>query len=301
MEINIDPMLKHKFDLMAKRVTGKDEQDNAIILTGDMGIGKTNASVGIAHYIAQITKREFGNKNIFFDMQRAVDYAISNKEKIIIFDEPAFGGLKTEWRTRVQVNLIKLLLTSRYKRHFLIFNLAKFHKFSDDIIEKATAMIHIYKRQNDDLTRRFLYIPNKNIPYLLSDYHRTKRKYYKKYSVLHGTMFGYVMPQLINMDQYNKEKDDAVLTIGKTKEQILRDKHFEALMRLRMRLCNKNLQFPIVNYTDLYTKLNLKEQHLSKWRSLAVRYPELNLEEEKKPVYRQKPKEIEPIHLPIPM
>jgi hypothetical protein len=176
--------------------------------------GKTNASVGLAYLVSQATGRVFDNSRIFFDTSKAVDFAKSTREQIIIFDEPAFGGLKAEWRKKSQIDLIKLLYTARMKRHFLIFNIVKFSKFSDEIIEKAIALIRIYKRDETLKERRFLYIPKKNIQSLLSFYHKRHIRAYNKFKTLRGTLHRYILPEIIDKELYNQMKEDSIENIG---------------------------------------------------------------------------------------
>lgn len=214
VEFAIDKQLKKKIELMIKRVIDEDDNDNYLIIEGDTGSGKTNMSIGICHEVSKATGRTFDNSRIFFDVDKAVDFAKRTKEQIIIFDEPAFGGLKSEWRKKTQINLVKLLYTARMKRHFIVFNLVKFSKFNDDIIEKAVALIKIYKRDESRRERRFLYIPHKNIPSLLDYWHRKHIRAYKKFAILRGTVFRYVLPEIIDKELYNREKDNAILSIG---------------------------------------------------------------------------------------
>jgi len=197
--------------------------------------GKTNMSIGISYLVAQATGRTFDNSRIFFDTAKAVDFAKTTKEQIIIFDEPAFGGLKAEWRKKTQIDLIKLLYTARIKRHFVIFNLVKFSKFNDDIIEKAVALIRIYKRNETMKERRFLYIPHKRIPAMLDYWHRKHIRNYIKFAISHGTVFKYVLPEIINKDEYNKIKEESISMIGEDEKK---DKHKEKEALLQLKILN---------------------------------------------------------------
>lgn len=214
VEINFDKALKHKIDLMIKRVMDSDEQDNYLIIEGDAGSGKTNMSIGICHEVAKQTGRSFTVDNVFFDSDEAVNFAKTTKEQIIVFDEPVFGGLKAEWRTKTQINLIKLLYTSRVKRHFVVFNLIKFSKFSDEIIERAVALIRVFKKSATLKERKFLYIPAKKLPAMLEYYHKKHKRNYFKFAILRGSVFKYVLPEIIDKALYDEKKDKAIESIG---------------------------------------------------------------------------------------
>jgi len=274
LDIAIDKNLKRKYDLMIDRVIDSDEQDNYIIFEGDGGSGKTNASVVLAYLVSKKTGRSFNEKNIFFDTSQAVDFAKKTREQIIIFDEPVFSGLKAEWRKKTQIDLIKLLFTARYKRHFVIFNLIKFNKFSDDIIEKAIALIRIYKRDESKRTRRFLYIPHKRIGSLLNDFRRLHKRNYMRYKTISGNLHRYVMPEIINMEIYNKMKDDAVMTIGEVEGTHREQRHLEELIKLRYMISQVKIKTPITSQTDFYDRLGLKNNNASRWGKYVFKYPE---------------------------
>ena len=243
VEFAIDKRLKEKIGLMIERVNGKGDQDNYLIVEGDTGSGKTNCSIGICHEIAKATGRPFNVKHIFFDMRKAIDFAKSTKEQIIIFDEPAFDGLKAEWRKKVQIDLVKLLFTARKKRHFIVFNLVKFNKLNTDIIEKAVGMIRVYQRDNSKQERRFLYYKQSSLKALLDAYTRTHTKKYASFVSFHGTLFRYVQPEIIDNEEYDKMKDEAIMSIGVEGESVsnkYKEEWFNAVRQL------DSLKYPLV-------------------------------------------------------
>lgn len=263
VEFAIDKFLKKRIDLMIKRVTDSDENDNYLIIEGDTGSGKTNMSVGIAYLVSQQTGRVFDNSRIFFDTAAAVKFAKETREQIIIFDEPAFGGLKAEWRKKTQIDLIKLLYTARIKRHFVIFNLVKFSKFNDDIIEKAIALIRIYKLSESKKKRGFLYIPKRKLAHLLDYWHKKHFRAYNSYSVYRGSVFRYVLPEIINREEYNKVKEASISTIGEE------DKHSkkEKLLQSKIAVGFKKLKekYPDLKLADYCNMMGISSGTPSKW------------------------------------
>lgn len=217
--------------------------------------------------VSQATGRKFDNTHVFFDTDKAIDFAKKTREQIIIFDEPAFGGLKAEWRKKTQINLIKLLYTARVKRHFVIFNLVKFSKFNDDIIEKAIALIRIYRRNESARERRFLYIPKKRIPSLIDYWKRKHIRAYNKFTVYHGTLFRYVLPEIIDKNLYNQEKEKSIESIGieEEKKDISRMK-LRAQQRDFVKFCEENG----ITQKKFAPYLHVAPNTLSDWK----KYPE---------------------------
>lgn len=270
IDFAVDKFLKHKIDLMIKRVSDDDENDNYLIIEGDTGSGKTNTSVGIAYIVSQETGRTFDNSRIFFDTDKAIEFAKKTREQIIIFDEPAFGGLKSEWRKKTQINLIKLLYTARIKRHFVIFNLVKFSKFNDDIIEKAVALIRIYKRSEMLKQRAYIYIPKKRIPSLLDFWHRRHIRAYNKFSIAKGTIFKYVLPDIIDKEEYNKEKEKSIEMIGSEIEvkDISRDK-LRSQQRDFVRFCEEKG----ITHKEMAPYLHVAANTLTGWKKYPQNTP----------------------------
>jgi len=266
----IDRLLLSKIELMIKRITDDDENDNYLIIDGDTGSGKTNMSVGIAYLVAQATGRTFDNSRVFFDTNEAVNFAKKTREQIIIFDEPAFGGLKSEWRKKTQINLIKLLYTARVKRHFVIFNLVKFCKFSDDIIEKAVALLRIYRQDESQKRRSFLYIPHKNIPSLMDFWHRKHIRAYYRFKTFRGNVFRYVLPEIIDKQLYNEQKDKAIEMIGDDDEKI--DLKTKKLHKLQSGIV-KFIKEKKITQEEIAPYLGVARNTLSEWGKLGEKDP----------------------------
>lgn len=213
-QYHMEERLIKKIDLMIKRCTQpKPERDAVLLVEGGEGEGKTTMSGAIAYYVAFKTGRVFDNSRVFFSAEKIVEFAKTTKEQIIVYDEPALDMLSSDYWKKEQKNLIKLLMVARKNRHFIIFNITKFYKFPEYIIvDRALGMIHVYSR-NDVEAGRFVYIKRKAIEYLYNNYRSSKRRDYKKYSCIRGT-FPDVLDLVIDVDKYNKEKDDAILSVG---------------------------------------------------------------------------------------
>ena len=120
----LDGFAKQVGDAVSGRVLDR-KQDILIFFNGAEGSGKTNASIALAYYIAEQTGREFTVDNVFFNIDDMRKYAGQEKEKIIVWDEAALGGLANDWTNFSQKKLISMLMVCRKKRHVFIFNIPR--------------------------------------------------------------------------------------------------------------------------------------------------------------------------------
>ncbi len=224
----LEDNLVNKIDLMIQRCNGnRGKKDNVLICEGSEGEGKTTMSIAIAYYVSEQTGREFSEKNVFFDVNELMRYAQSTEGKIIIWDEPAFQALSTDWASEAVKNITRLLMTARKKRHFFIFNLTKFYKFNEYIVvDRPMGFIHVYSRNNIK-SGRFVYIRKKFLEDLWRDYKVSKKRNYKLYASkkVRGTFPDILNPKYPNNvlsefdnDAYENKKDEAIAGIGKKKD-----------------------------------------------------------------------------------
>lgn len=227
-EYPLEKELVKKLDLMCDRcTTNKSKKDCVLLNEGGEGEGKTTFSIAQAYYIAEKTNRNFGAENVFFDIDKMIEFAQSNKEQIIIWDEPALQALTTDWASKAVKNITRLLMMARKKRHFFIFNLTKFYKFNEYIVvDRPTALIHVYSRKDRE-SGRFIYIRKKNLEMLWRDYRYSKKRNYKLYASrkVRGTFPDILNPDYKNnvlsefdIDNYEENKDEAIASIGKEKK-----------------------------------------------------------------------------------
>lgn len=253
----LEDNLVKKIDLMVQRCNGdRGKKDNVLICEGSEGEGKTTMSIAIAYYVAEQTGREFSEKNVFFDVNDLMKYAQSTDEKIIIWDEPAFQALSTDWASEAVKNITRLLMTARKKRHFFIFNLTKFYKFNEYIVvDRPMAMIHVYSRNNIK-SGRFIYIRKKFLEDLWKDYRISKKRNYKVYAskIVRGTFPDILNPKYANNvlsefdnDAYELKKDEAIASIGKKKDSNQSEKWMKQRDELIVYFKNK-LELP---YTEM--------------------------------------------------
>lgn len=224
----LDPKLKEKLDLMIARM--KVGKDNLILIDGDEGDGKTNISMGVGYYFAHTCGRPFSLENIFFDLDKLIDFAIKTKEQVIIWDEGALGGLASEWWNKNQKKFIKLLMIARKRQHFWIVNIPRFFKLNEYfVIDRSIALIHVYMRGGLE-HGKFVYFNQTQKEKLWEDWRKTHIRNYKKWWSFHGSfvMFlearGDKFEDIISDAEYNKKKDDAIMSIDRERDNKLEKK-----------------------------------------------------------------------------
>lgn len=263
LQFSMDQMLKKKMDLIIKRCTQPNPKKDAVLLVeGAEGEGKTNLSFQLAYYFSYHTGREFSNKNVFFRAEPLMKFAQETENQIIIYDEPSLDMMSTEWWKKEQMNLIKLLMTARKKRHFFIFNITKFYKFNEYIVvDRALGMVHVYSRKEIE-PGRFVYVKKKAIEFLYNSYRSSKKRLYKKFTSFRGTFPDFV-EGILDEAEYEKQKNEAIMSIGKNEE----DLHKRKLKELKKSV--GLVRAPIRTREELAEKIGISGQTLRAWAHLG--------------------------------
>jgi len=269
-----------KLDLMIDRIMQKNPKLDAVFQNeGGEGLGKTSYSAAQGYYIAWKTGKTFSHKNMFFDVKKAIDFAKSTEGQIIIFDEPAKGVLKMQWRNKLQQDLIELLMLSRKKRHFIIFNFVKFYKFNEYIVvDRCLGMTHLYERR-DRKGYAFAYIPRDYLEDLYNDAIKKHKRHYFKYSIFTGDFPDVLNPEKsynildkFDIEWYEKEKDKAIASIG----EVVKDKtgpDRKALLKLKKAI--GSIKCPITGKVDLGKQIGVSEVTLYAWAKIKCEEEDL--------------------------
>jgi len=243
-------------NLMLKRMTDRYKKDNLLLIDGDEGDGKTNMSCGVGYYIAYKTQRSFSSKNFFFKLDSVIDFALKNERQVIIWDEGALGGLSDEWWNKAQTRLIKLLMVCRKKRHFFIINIPRFFKLREYLaVDRSIGLIHVYSHDGLDIGR-FVYYTKQKKEKLFENYKTKKKKDYKKYYSFRG-VFGYVLPKLINEQEYDALKDKGIMSLLVEKP----DRHLEKMKALQYKIS----QLKSIKRPELAKGLGVSTRTILRW------------------------------------
>ncbi len=261
---NMDKFLKAKLDLMVNRMTGKKKFDNLVLIDGDEGYGKSNIEAYIGAYVSAKTGRPLTLANVFFDLDKLLEFAMHTEEQIILWDEGALGGLANEWWNKNQKKFLKLLMVARKRRHFWVICIPKFFKLNEYlVIDRSIGLIHVYAKDELEIGR-FAYFGKKRKEQLYHDWRKSKNRSYGKFSNFRGK-FPEALPKIFNEVEYDRKKDIAIMSMDKeedkkTPDQIRKEtgkRIIENLMKKGVKFSQKELaeQFGVhINTIQNYTR-----------------------------------------------
>jgi len=197
--------------------------DNCIIIDGDERSGKSTVGRQIGYYVSYQTKTSFTHENIFFDPELMFEYASTKKHRVIIWDEAALGGLSDDRYNEVQQLLIRMLMVCGKYGHTFIFIIPKIRKLCDYLAEdRSIGLIRVYSP--DNLNRGFYKVFDKKKKYLVSQIERKKLSH-RIFPNFRGRFYSYendTTREVIDINAYEKAKDDAILNIKYTKKSAQR-------------------------------------------------------------------------------
>ena len=279
LDYYIEARLVLKLDAMIKRCTQTTpKMDVAMIMEGNEGEGKTNGALCCAYYVRYKTGRDI---HLFFRLRALIEYAKKTESKVIIWDEPSLDSLSTDSLNKINKDLIRLLMTARKKRHFIIFNFTKFFKFSEYIVvDRCVALIHMYMKRQQEIGH-YVYIRKRNLEALYNGYKFGKKRMYKTLKNFYGS-FPEVMEveggswfkhmdvtvhganktiTSASLEDYNREKDYAIESIGEEEEKS--DKPTLELKAFKYKI--SQLKPPILNKEILAKQLGTDARTMRTW------------------------------------
>jgi len=256
-EYFLENKLLEKLDLMVKRLGGTD--DCVVTIDGDEGMGKTNIASAICYYIAYNTKRVYNVDNIFFDLDKLINYASKTKEQIIHWDEAALGGLSTQWWKQNQGKFMQLLMIARKKKHFIVMCIPKFNYLREYFfVDRSIALIHVYARQNLH-KGRFFYFTKRKKEALFEYWKRRRVRLYIKFKSFGGT-FPKAMEKIFSPEElakYEGKKDYAIISLA-APEKV--DKNLQRLKELELKMYT----LPGITQKKMAEHFGIREDSMSK-------------------------------------
>ena len=129
--------------------------DALIIVTGPVGSGKSNKSMGLGgtwenHFFSreyELDKVHFSATAVSNEMDRDDNYT-----EVVNFDEAIQGGSSSGGITKVGKVLRSKLITKRFKKHLTITTVDSLKELNDKIIERCVAWYHVYYIRKRDGT-----------------------------------------------------------------------------------------------------------------------------------------------------
>jgi len=266
-EYSMDRFLKSYLDKMVNRST-KQKFDNLLVIDGEEGTGKSTFAIQTAYYYAYQTGRKFDHNNVFFNVENMMEFATQNDKQVIVWDEAALGGLSDEHHSKVQRNLIKMVMVARKKQHFFVFNIPKFFKLREYlIVDRSICLIHTYARNHTQLGY-FQYFTKGKKEKLYYQFKSNKTRQYWKYYAFAGC-FPNVLGDLINEEEYEKNKDQVIMAMcqdeGSSREKNITNRH--KFLKQKIGRLYKEKYF---NKEFLASKLGVQYKKICEWAKIGA-------------------------------
>ncbi len=272
----IDDRMRKILDLCCDRSSGKSKMDNLILVDGDEGYGKTNFALGSCYYVAWKMKRPFSMKNVFFDVRKLTEFAKTTKDQVILWDEAALQGLASEWSSRSQKDLVKLLMVVRKKRHFFMFCIPKFFRLNEYLVlDRSIGLVHVYARHEKELGR-FVYFNKKAKEKLYHSWRKTRVRNYRRAYTFHGS-FVIAEGKVIDEHEYDIEKDKAIASVGVKDNEDSFTRTQARLYRLQYHLY-KMTKDKAMTQEQLAKYLKIERASISEWGEYGKKYPQIFVE-----------------------
>jgi hypothetical protein len=260
----IDESIKERLDYCINRRA--KNFDHLFIVDGDEGYGKSTATIGWAYYVAYTLGLNFTHANVFFNPDDLLKFAGETDGQVIVWDEAALGGLSVQWQSKIQQQLVQMLMVARKKRHFWFFVIPKFFRLNEYVVvDRSIGLIHVYSQ--DDLNRgNFVYFDKRKKNKLYYEVKKTKIRNYKNYT-FRGKFVqkGFV----IDEQEYDKQKEIAIKSIFE-KDKKMSDKEIK-LIQLKYKLATLEGK----GIVEISKFLDIPERTLYGWRYYEDKYPEI--------------------------
>lgn len=260
----ISTFLKHKLDRMISLLK---KEDAWIIIDGDEGSGKTNASAYILYYFSCMTGRNLLINNFYFDSDKLLQFAQHNKDMLINWDEGAIGGLSVQWWSETQRNLLQFAMLGRKNHHVFTICIPKIFKLTEYLkLDRSLCLIHMDRGKRKDRYGDAIYINRRGKQELLRVWTKKKVKAYSKYGSFGYGGFKFHIPEVFTkifteeeQQQYENSKTDTIKNIGVKKEGQANTK----LKYLKYKLAT--IEYPVKSMRELAKKLGYNQSTVSSW------------------------------------
>ena len=258
----ISPKLKRKLDVLIKQLK---KNDVWILIDGDEGSGKTNMAAYILYYVYCNTNREFTLDRFYFDSSDMFEWVKTHKEGLVCWDEAALGGLSTEWWSRAQQNLLKFAFVGRKHHHFFVLCIPEVFRLKLDLkVRRTHALIHMDMGRSRDKYGNFMYLTRRGKRNLVKLYQKKQIAAYNRCCRKFGGFYGqvpYVFDKLVDVDTYEKKKDEAIASIGVRKD----NKDYMKVQELHRKITN--LKPPINSIAEILRQLGIDKKTWYNWKN----------------------------------
>lgn len=282
LKYRLDPAIHRKLDFLCRRCSEHKHQ-NVLITDGKEGYGKSTCTAHQAYYMAYKMKRKL---KLFFSVDALTEEAKNNKDEIYIWDDAAISGLTLEAYNKEIIKFIKVLLLARKKRHTYFINIQEVFRLKEPIVARASGMTRVYSPDEISLGR-FVFYLERPLQKLYFDWTHGKKKMYNKYYNLRG-YFPNVLYDIFDEKDYEKLKDESILSIGLLKESGKAEKsiklqnleHENELMKYKISQLTEKLDKTQKEVADLF---DVAPSSISSWKRYSKEVPRVTFQHQTEP------------------
>lgn len=143
----------------------KRKLDSVLLITGEVGVGKSSMAQLIAGLFEYSQDRELGIDNFTWTTEGLIEFTDrdDNETHSIVWDESIQGGTGRDSLTKIGNQLKVTLVTKRRKRHLYIFIVDEMQEYSKKIISRADYLIDVRFRDRNYARGNFKIFPKRDI------------------------------------------------------------------------------------------------------------------------------------------
>lgn len=209
VKVNYDPYL---FGLIYSLVNRRHKNWHALILiTGEVGDGKSTLGDGIGGLDAYLTKKKYGLDNNVFSTQKFEEFCDQSDNFLepLKYDEAIEGATNQDMaRSSKGLSFKKKIIQKRKKKHLYIMCIDELEEYSWKLIKMADAWIHVksfgLQRGYFDMTLDTSKIKSKYLALKNKQYHLAKKIYPDR---MNCTFMNFENI-FIDDDKYQEKKDE---------------------------------------------------------------------------------------------
>jgi hypothetical protein len=212
-----DTLLRKSLDRLVEK--SQKGYMSVIILFGPTRAGKSMLGIKNASYCARKLGVNFSNPEIYWHVDQFLEDAAGKMNQVFLIDEGALDLLSNEWYEETQKKLIKYHMTAAKYKQIVFICIQNFGKMPSHIATDFHTRLIECRINSKTLENGYYRLFNKSSNNYIYDLCKKNDQAKLRKAGAHPTN-GTKMPleewkirEIVNLEQYEKDKDDAIQTI----------------------------------------------------------------------------------------